>query len=200
MPNNRPETEDQAPNGETAEDRVADLLAPYLIGVPRADEIIRRVIEASRRPVFDRLMVLLDAPVAGGTLDLAAMLRAAGYNVVPDDAEIRAREIVSRFCPTTPGSYPATTPMPPDWEALAREVGQAIREARTAQLAAQPQPEWIEWHGGPRPVPPDTIVDVRLRSGRIWTGALFAAAMWRWAHRGWPDDVMAYRVWPGEQP
>lgn len=54
-----------------------------------------------------------------------------------------------------------------------------------------PEPGWIEWTGGVRPVPKRTLVDARLRNGeqiRAWSHAL------RWWCADNQFDVVAYRL------
>ena len=63
-----------------------------------------------------------------------------------------------------------------------------------------PDPEWIPWHGGPRPIAPEALVEVRLRNGEVLSSSLSTASMWPWQHRGRPDDVMAFRIRPSELP
>ncbi len=49
--------------------------------------------------------------------------------------------------------------------------------------------DWIEWHGGHRPVHPDVVVQYRtgLSAGVDSAGAL------RWQHTGSGTDIIAYR-------
>ena len=62
--------------------------------------------------------------------------------------------------------------------------------------------EWIEWRGGPCPVPAGTMIDIRDGDGFEWNGfpALKAPvntdAMWRHAPRevALDNQVTAYRV------
>ena len=62
---------------------------------------------------------------------------------------------------------------------------------------------WIEWKGGPCPVPLDDTVDVHLRSGAVTTG--------RAGHMRWPrarfeekyladSDIVAYHIFEEEEP
>lgn len=51
--------------------------------------------------------------------------------------------------------------------------------------------EWIEWEGGECPVPGDTLVEVRTRTGRVGRDA--AKAFW-WDHWDETSDIVAYRV------
>ena len=51
---------------------------------------------------------------------------------------------------------------------------------------------WIKWHGGERPVPPDTSVGVKLRSGRALGPNHASAYMWNHAARDY--DVVEYCV------
>ncbi len=58
---------------------------------------------------------------------------------------------------------------------------------------------WIKWHGGECPVPKGTLIDVRFRDG----GTLDIADVldWRWSHKGWDEDIVAYRICePAEPP
>lgn len=53
--------------------------------------------------------------------------------------------------------------------------------------------DWIEWFGGECPVPMDTIVDVKFRSGE--TRHSTPARMWRWVHTvKHQGDIIAYRI------
>ena len=51
---------------------------------------------------------------------------------------------------------------------------------------------WITWHGGECPVPPDTSVGVKLRSGRALGPNHASAYMWNHAARDY--DVVEYCV------
>lgn len=60
--------------------------------------------------------------------------------------------------------------------------------------------EWISHDGGKRPVPLDTPVEVRHRSGEE-SGSYMAsygddarACCWTWGHHGEPGDIVAYRL------
>ena len=51
---------------------------------------------------------------------------------------------------------------------------------------------WIKWHGGKCPVPPDTIVKVKLRSGKgLGPGR---PLVYRWDHHGTHGDIVEYCV------
>ena len=52
--------------------------------------------------------------------------------------------------------------------------------------------KWIEWRGGECPVPGDTLVNVRLRSGNVSRST--RAAIHHWDQIGSLVDVVAYRV------
>ena len=56
---------------------------------------------------------------------------------------------------------------------------------------------WIEWHGGECPVPPDTIVEVKFRSGAI--GLEHRAGGYRWGQADHSSDIVEYRT-VTEQP
>ncbi|MFD1709718.1 hypothetical protein FVQ98_10500 [Ottowia sp. GY511] len=56
---------------------------------------------------------------------------------------------------------------------------------------------WIKWHGGECPVPPDTLVEVRLRIGE--RGKPVAAGAYDWPHSDEDGDIVEYRIVP-EQP
>ena len=49
---------------------------------------------------------------------------------------------------------------------------------------------WIKWHGGECPVPPDTIVEVKLRE--------CPAGDYDWGHHGINGDIVEYRTFTGE--
>ena len=53
---------------------------------------------------------------------------------------------------------------------------------------------WIKWHGGECPVPPDTLVDIKLRSGFV--RGLRPAGKYIWNHDDDDDDgdIMEYCV------
>ena len=50
----------------------------------------------------------------------------------------------------------------------------------------------IDWHGGERPVPPDTVVTVQIRSGKTLGPNCASAYMWN--HAGRAVDIVKYRV------
>lgn len=51
---------------------------------------------------------------------------------------------------------------------------------------------WIKWHGGECPVPPDTKVGLRFRSGETETG--YSADDHYWHHTGDDADIVKYRT------
>ena len=55
---------------------------------------------------------------------------------------------------------------------------------------------WIKWDGGERPVPPDTMVKIKLRSGHV-TGPVFAAHC-EWKHNNYHADIVEYCVTASE--
>lgn len=59
--------------------------------------------------------------------------------------------------------------------------------------------DWIEWKGGECPVPSDTLVEVRIRSGEEEAG--YTAGRYWWSNHGESSDIVAYRVVrPAEKP
>lgn len=50
----------------------------------------------------------------------------------------------------------------------------------------------IDWHGGERPVPPDTVVMVQIRSGKTLGPNCASAYMWN--HAGRAVDIVKYRI------
>lgn len=55
--------------------------------------------------------------------------------------------------------------------------------------------EWIEWNGGPRPVPPHAVVIARHREDAGIDKRVPIESTWlRWDHRGDGGDIVAYRV------
>ena len=50
---------------------------------------------------------------------------------------------------------------------------------------------WIKWHGGECPVPPETMVQVKLRGGIV--GELRAGDYY-WHHGGGDDDIVKYCI------
>ena len=69
-----------------------------------------------------------------------------------------------------------------------------LARPRTADEQIAPEPDWIEWKGGERPVPAGTlVVDVRFRGGANDSGP---AAIWHWKHHGKGYDIIAYRLSP----
>ena len=56
---------------------------------------------------------------------------------------------------------------------------------------------WIEWHGGDWPVPPDTMVEVKLRSEKVLGPDRASAYMWNHIDRA--GDIVEYRI-TTEQP
>ena len=51
---------------------------------------------------------------------------------------------------------------------------------------------WIEWHGGKCPVPPDTMVKIKLCSGHV-TGPVLAVHC-EWKHNNYHADIVEYRI------
>lgn len=77
----------------------------------------------------------------------------------------------------------------------------AWRALAALQLAIEAQRSligWIEWHGGECPVPPETMVRVKLRAdaqtGRTPIEAHISAGRFRWNHTGDGGDIVAYKV------
>lgn len=50
----------------------------------------------------------------------------------------------------------------------------------------------IKWHGGECPVPPDTLVEVKIRSGAVL--GPYRAFRYGWKHLGWSGDIVEYRT------
>lgn len=63
-------------------------------------------------------------------------------------------------------------------------------------------PDWIEWHGGERPVPVDALVDVRFGDGGVPLDAHPAASLNWFLQAPNPLCIVAYRVvgTVGQQP
>ena len=55
---------------------------------------------------------------------------------------------------------------------------------------------WIKWNGGERPVPPETMVKIKLRSGHV-TGPVFAAHC-EWKRHNHHADIVEYCVTASE--
>ena len=55
---------------------------------------------------------------------------------------------------------------------------------------------WIKWAGGERPVPPETMVKIKLRSGHV-TGPVFAAHC-VWERHNHHTDIVEYCVTASE--
>ena len=51
---------------------------------------------------------------------------------------------------------------------------------------------WIKWHGGGCPVPPETMVEVKLRSGACETAR--RAYEYLWCHLYGGADIVEYRT------
>ena len=56
---------------------------------------------------------------------------------------------------------------------------------------------WIKWYGDERPVPPDTMVEVKFRRGDSMSG--HSADNYLWHHYGEDHDIVEYRT-VTEQP
>jgi len=52
---------------------------------------------------------------------------------------------------------------------------------------------WTSWEGGDCPVCQHTTVEIKLRCGRAYPGAVPAAYV-AWQHYGRDNDVVAYRL------
>ncbi|WP_336747864.1 hypothetical protein [Pantoea vagans] len=57
-------------------------------------------------------------------------------------------------------------------------------------LEQQERGEWIEWGGGERPVNPVTMVEVKIKSGKILPPEI--ATYWDWSNK----NLIAYRIIP----
>lgn len=70
-----------------------------------------------------------------------------------------------------------------------------IRELTAPPETVTPEPvpvaEWVDWSGGDRPIPGDTLISVKFRDG---TEADGYARDILWEHTAIPFDIMAYRV------
>lgn len=54
---------------------------------------------------------------------------------------------------------------------------------------------WIEWNGGKCPVPASIKVVIRTRCGTpFFTSHPRRADVFRWEHKGWDSDIVAYKV------
>lgn len=53
--------------------------------------------------------------------------------------------------------------------------------------------DWIPHDGGPCPVAPETMVELRFRTGEEHISEP-RAGMWMWQHSGRPSDIIAYRI------
>ena len=51
---------------------------------------------------------------------------------------------------------------------------------------------WTDWNGGERPVPPDTVVTVQIRSGKVLGPNCASAYLWN--HAGRAVDIVKYHV------
>ena len=51
---------------------------------------------------------------------------------------------------------------------------------------------WIKWHGGECPVPPDTRIEVKCRTGKVLKPSL--AYRYRWKHIDSGGDIVEYRT------
>lgn len=63
---------------------------------------------------------------------------------------------------------------------------------------AQKAEGWIEWHGGPQPVPDNTCPDLMFRDGEVAeNGNLMSAWHWNWEHsiskKDASYDIIAYK-------
>ena len=56
---------------------------------------------------------------------------------------------------------------------------------------------WVKWHGGACPVPPDTVVKVKCRSGKVLEPRL--AYRYSWSHIDSNSDIVEYHT-VTEQP
>ena len=51
---------------------------------------------------------------------------------------------------------------------------------------------WIKWHGGERPVPPDTLVKIKMRDGVVLGPSYAASFLWRQGHG--IGDIVEYCI------
>lgn len=58
---------------------------------------------------------------------------------------------------------------------------------------------WIAWNGGKCPVPLETNVSIRLRSGLQYHSDASKAGDWYWRHGNIQEDIIAYKVLPDSE-
>jgi hypothetical protein len=66
-----------------------------------------------------------------------------------------------------------------------------IHTSGYAEMLEPDEPEWFDWHGGECPVPAGTRVEVGFRDGDKDTDE---ADEFRWSHKGFKADILAYRI------
>ena len=111
------------------------------------------------------------------------------------------RELGSRISVIASGHEYERAPhdAPEGTEALARALRQVARRPACACLlreglamSTHDHGAWTDWAGGACPVAPDTLVDVRLRSGRVTVAR--SASSWNWRGGTGLGTIIAYRV------
>ena len=127
-----------------------------------------------------------DGPVEAKT---AITTRFPGFNV--DTAMLAGS-------PQGEGSSGEATPHERLAKALAdRDMDTALRLIGEMNEAPA-EPQWIKHDGGPNPVPElRSQMSVRLKSGREERAF---SDDFRWDHKGWDTDIIAYRVTEGVKP
>ncbi len=121
------------------------------------------------------------------TLPQAKMTRAAVRAVPCPDCGANANE----KC-VGAGGKPRTSSHAARWGAY-RESADSSNRNETGMTPKKIYGPWIEWHGGECPVPPDTKVGLRFRSGETETG--YSADDYLWSQGlNDPDDIMEYCV------
>lgn len=75
--------------------------------------------------------------------------------------------------------------------AIIDRLTEGTQEAVSSPPATQAG-QWIEWDGkGPRPVKPESAVEIQCRSGQRFAGK---AGGYSWSHIDVPSDIIAYRI------
>lgn len=77
------------------------------------------------------------------------------------------------------------------------ELAGEMARPQTAGEQASPEPGWLTWAGGRRPVKRGALIDVRHRDGEhYYNVAAGEGASNYWGHDGDDGDIVAYRLSP----
>ena len=91
---------------------------------------------------------------------------------------------VIQFFSKTSGWYDCNELNPPEWTSPPERY----------RIKPEDSPPWIEWHGGPCPLKDEEVEEWERQYRNKTIGRGSYPSEFEWVHRGWMNDIIAYRV------